>query len=242
MTERNGQQAKQHLTTTQLSTLLDGQLPIEEREFSDAHLTTCEQCQQELESLRQTKMLLRALPRSALPRSFTLPLSTQQTDTPTASASPIAPVIPIADYNRTPRQGSRNRSRNRGSYYAQTALRTIGTLAAMVGLVLLLSSLIPFINGSGHETANSSGNSTTLPATRQATPGGPIAPNVRGTTATQPNTRPHTTPPSTSSRIFLPPVLDISTGEGRAFFGALLFILGIIGLIIGRRREPSRGP
>ena len=244
MTERNGQQEKQHLTITQLSTLLDGQLSLEEREFSDAHLATCEQCQQELESLRQTKMLLRALPRPVLPRSFTLPISTQQIEISPAPVPSVTPIIPIADYRSTPRpeQTSSRSNRHRGSYYTQTALRTIGTLAAMVGLVLLLSSLIPFINGSGHQTANNGNNGTTLPATRQATPTGPILPNLRGTTVTHPHTPPRLTQPSTSSHTFLPPVLDVSTLEGRAFYGALLFILGIVGLIAGRRREPSRGP
>lgn len=234
MTEHNGQQEKQHLTTTQLSTLLDGQLSIEEREFSDAHLATCEQCQQELESLRQTKMLLHALPHPALPRSFALPLSTQQVDTSTA------PVIPVASYRSTPRRDSR-RSRSR-AYYAQTILRTIGTLAAMVGLVLLLSSLIPFVNNTGAGTAQNGSSGTTAPAPRQATPTGPILPNLRGTTVTQPNSQPHTTHPSTSSGTFSPPILDISTLAGRAFYGALLFILGIAGLMIGRRRKPHRGP
>ena len=234
MTEHNGQQEKQHLTTTQLSTLLDGQLPIEEREFSDAHLATCEQCQQELESLRQTKRLLRALPHPALPRSFTLPISTQQVDT---SATP---VIPIAAYRSTPGRRNQNSRSNSRAYYAQTAIRTVGTLAALVGLVLLLSSLIPFVNNTGHGTAQSGG--TTIPATRQATPTGPILPNLRGTNVTHPNSPPQPTHTSTASGTVLPSLLDISTIEGRAFYGALLFLLGIIGLMIGRRRELHRGP
>jgi len=242
MTEHNGQQEKQHLTTTQLSTLLDGQLPIEEREFSDAHLATCEQCQLELESLRQTKMLLHALPRPALPRSFVLPISTRQAETPATPLAPLASITPITPITpiTTPTYHNRNTSRRADmrSYYTRTALRTVGTLAAMVGLVLLLSSLIPFVNNKGGGTAQSGGNSTTLPATRQATPGGPVAPNLRGTTVTQPQP----THPSTSSGTFLPPVLDISTLVGRTFYGILLFVLGIIGLMIGRRREPHRGP
>ena len=235
MTEQhNGQQEKQHLTTAQLSTLLDGQLPVEEREFSDAHLATCEQCQQELESLRQTKMLLHAMPRPVLPRSFTLPVSTQQADTSTIPA----PITPITEYRSTPR---RVRSR---PYYARTALRTIGTLAAMVGLVLLLSSLIPFVTQRGGGTAQN-GTSTTSPETRQATPWGPLSPNLRGTSVIQPTTQPQktqTTQPTASSGTFLPSLLDINTLEGRSFYGAFLFLLGIIALMLGRRREPHRGP
>ena len=234
MTEHNGQQEKQHLTTTQLSTLLDGQLPVEEREFSDAHLATCEQCQQELESLRQTKMLLHAMPRPALSRSFTLPVSTQQVDTSTIPA----PITPITEYRSTPRRASSR------PYYARTALRTIGTLAAMVGLVLLLSSLIPFVTHRGGGTAQS-GSSTTSPTTTQATPTGPIAPNLRGTTVAQPNKQPQKTQPTQpepSSGTFLHSLLDISTLEGHTFYGAFLFLLGIVALMLGRRREPHRGP
>ena len=234
MTEHNGQQEKQHLTTTQLSTLLDGQLPIEEREFSDAHLATCEQCQQELESLRQTKMLLHAMPHPVLPRSFTLPVSTQQTDTSTIPA----PITPITEFRSTPRRASSR------PYYARTALRTFGTLAAMVGLVLLLSSLIPFVTQRGGNTAQN-GSSTTSPETKQATPSGPLSPNIRGTTVTQPNKQPQKTQstlPSASSGAFLPTLLDISTLEGRSFYGAFLFLLGLIALMLGRRREPHRGP
>lgn len=231
MTEHNGQQKKQHLTTAQLSALLDGQLPIEEREFSDAHLVTCEQCQQELESLRQTVMLLHALPRPELPRSFILPFSTQQTTT-------LAPITPLTTRNSTSR---RNGTR---SYYARTALRTFGTLAAMVGLVLLLSSLIPFVNQRGGGSAASSGSSQNMPASKQAgtSPSAspsPILPHLQGTAGQ------HPTQPAQGNTLdapSLPPLLDIGTSVGRAFFGLLLLLLGILGLIFGRRRKRHQGP
>lgn len=53
-----------------LSEYLDGSLGARERAWVDAHLATCAGCQQELESLRLTVQLLRALPQVAVPRSF----------------------------------------------------------------------------------------------------------------------------------------------------------------------------
>src|SRR6185312_17309916 len=57
----------------QLSAALDGMLAPEEQTALDAHLAGCETCRRELEELRQVRMLLRALPEPALPRSFLLP-------------------------------------------------------------------------------------------------------------------------------------------------------------------------
>ncbi|HLX39760.1 MAG TPA: zf-HC2 domain-containing protein, partial [Ktedonobacteraceae bacterium] len=62
-----------HLTTEQLSAFIDKQLAAEEQAACTAHLQTCQQCQQALAALRQTVMLLKALPQPALPRSFVLP-------------------------------------------------------------------------------------------------------------------------------------------------------------------------
>ena len=57
----------------QLSTALDGMLPPEEQVALDAHLAGCDTCTRELEELGQVRMLLRAMPEPALPRSFLLP-------------------------------------------------------------------------------------------------------------------------------------------------------------------------
>src|SRR5438270_13480242 len=62
-----------HLTTEQLSAFLDKQLTLQEQAFFDAHLQVCSQCQQALAELRRTVVLLRAMPRIDVPRSFTLP-------------------------------------------------------------------------------------------------------------------------------------------------------------------------
>jgi len=59
-------QENHHLTTEQLSAHLDGQLSDLEQSQLEAHLKTCEWCQQALTDLRRTVALLHALPRPAL--------------------------------------------------------------------------------------------------------------------------------------------------------------------------------
>src|SRR5436309_2497563 len=62
-----------HLTTTQLSALIDKQLSAQELALCKAHLQSCQQCQSALAGLQQTVALLQAMPEPALPRSFALP-------------------------------------------------------------------------------------------------------------------------------------------------------------------------
>ncbi len=61
-----------HVSADLLSAYLDHQVTAGERARVDAHLATCAVCRAELESLRQTVALVRALPRVAVPRAFTL--------------------------------------------------------------------------------------------------------------------------------------------------------------------------
>jgi anti-sigma factor RsiW len=114
-------QEKQHLTTEQLSTYLDEQLSAAERGGADEHLATCKQCQQVLTELRETVVLLHALPQPALPRSFVLPSETSIADKSAAGSE--------AAYRRRPA-------------YIWTMLRAISALAAVFGLVMLLSGLL----------------------------------------------------------------------------------------------------
>ncbi|MBA2681641.1 MAG: hypothetical protein H0U76_25010, partial [Ktedonobacteraceae bacterium] len=75
-----------HLTTEELSALLDNHLAQEEAgEDHHGHLASCQQCQQELADLKQTVRLLHALPPPPLPRSFILPVGISQ-GTPTRAA------------------------------------------------------------------------------------------------------------------------------------------------------------
>ncbi|MFO7917853.1 MAG: zf-HC2 domain-containing protein [Anaerolineae bacterium] len=65
-------------TQKNLSTYLDGQLTIRERERVERHLAECSRCQEELETLRSTVELLHAVPAIPLPRSFELPASVEK--------------------------------------------------------------------------------------------------------------------------------------------------------------------
>lgn len=56
----------------QLSPYLDGRLDERERAVLDRHLAGCAQCRVELEQLRQTVALLRAVPAVSAPRTFVL--------------------------------------------------------------------------------------------------------------------------------------------------------------------------
>ena len=55
-----------------LSSYVDGQVSPEEARQVEAHLSTCDECRRELETLRDTVGLLRMLPELAVPRSFKL--------------------------------------------------------------------------------------------------------------------------------------------------------------------------
>lgn len=61
-----------HVQVELLSAYLDGQTSPAERATIDAHLQQCGACQAELESLRRTVSLLKAMPRVVVPRAFTL--------------------------------------------------------------------------------------------------------------------------------------------------------------------------
>jgi hypothetical protein len=67
---RNSQ--RQHVAEDLLSAYLDNQVVAAERVRIEGHLRTCETCQRELNTLRQTVALLRAMPRVPVPRAFTL--------------------------------------------------------------------------------------------------------------------------------------------------------------------------
>ena len=67
----------------QLSTYLDGQLPIREKMLLELRLRDDQELQKELEALAQTHLLLHALPKRRAPRSFALtPAMAAQRQTP----------------------------------------------------------------------------------------------------------------------------------------------------------------
>jgi hypothetical protein len=119
----------------QLSAAHDGMLAPEEQAALDAHLAECETCTRELEELRQVRMLLRAMPEPALPRSFLLP--TEGELAASHRTARTAERAPATTPNVTPlRQPRRTASRT------LQVTRWIGTIAAMLGMALFLGTLL----------------------------------------------------------------------------------------------------
>jgi anti-sigma factor RsiW len=140
-----------------ISAYVDDALAPHERADFERHLNTCATCQRELEALRQVRALLRRLPSPALPRSFTLPaepgaaparLATRPAPSPTPARTPASArtVIPWPQ---------------RAGKIAQR----IGTLAAAVGIVLLLASAVQGHGGFATGTSTASSN---IPAASKA--------------------------------------------------------------------------
>ena len=148
----------------QLSAALDGMLATEEQAALDAHLAGCETCARELEELRQVRMLLRAMPEPALPRSFMLPTEGELV----AHNSPARVAERATTANVTPlRQPTRTASRT------LQVTRWIGTIAAVLGMALFLGTLLI------HQGAT---YSTSAPNAAQTQHGGPN-PNAAGGTS-----------------------------------------------------------
>lgn len=246
-------QENQHLTTEQLSALLDREVSAEEKTQYEAHLATCQRCQQELASLRRTVVLLRALPQPALPRSFELPLEVAEPVALSAGTRQAAAPIPL----RAPERRRQDRSSLR------FAFRTLSTIAAMIGIVFVLSSIVPTLtrggtSNSAASTSSSSygGSSASSGQVPAATPKGTHPPAVM-TPAIRPAATPaasqannpaaHATSPDANnnqpSTGNWPTILffNLSTPEGRLGLGILLFILGMMGYIIFRRKR-ARAP
>ena len=243
-----------HLTTEQLSAFLDKQLTPQEQAFFDAHLQSCQRCQEALRDLRLTVALLHAMPQPELPRSFTLPASISQMHV----ARP--PVQPAQQHRVL-------------SYTLRRTMRAVSTLAAVIAVIFILSGLLANVHLSGGGTATSSapstlyGNSNTHPAAGNVPTQLPqktaSTPNVVGTpgmhglqtgTPTKSPAASRPTPQATSTGLngvndhganpsnqppALPAALDLSQPQGRLSLGALLLLLSIVGIIITRRRRDS---
>ena len=236
-------QQDEHLTTEQLSAFLDKQLSPAERAVFDAHLASCQQCQSRLADLRLTVALVRALPQEEVPRSFVLPSRLAPVaERPTPRPATITPV--------PQRRGAR-------VSVLQRTVRAVSTLAAVLALIFILSGIVPYINLGGGGAASSAGsvpaasnqsnqsaasNSAPTPATTfgsaQAADGTktPVqtpksTPAATARSSIHSGTSPAVQPPT------LPPFLDLSRPEGRLALGALLLVLGIIGLVVTRRRR-----
>ena len=251
------QQYDGHLTTEQLSAFLDKQLSRQEQLDWNAHLRACQQCQGRLADLRQTVALLHALPQAELPRSFVLPTSAPLA--PERHLHPVSQSIRVSESEGLITPIARAH-RERPSVL-QRSVRALSTIAAVVGFLLIVSGFLAgaHIGGGGASTANtaSSGASTTAnhgtvapPKVSQpsqsanATTTGSARP---GTATPQVTRTPHETVkaapssvPAQDHQLSLPPVLDLGTSEGLEGVGAILVVLGFLGLIvmrIARRRD-----
>lgn len=232
-------QGEEHLTTEQLSALLDKQLSAQEEAIVDTHLRACQQCRQALADLRQTVALLHALPQVEVPRSFALPARIAVVQEQPTSRNPL--VTPISQ---------RNRARQ---HPLQRTFRVISSLAAVIGLIFILSSFVTTLPQRGaNSTASSGANSTLAPkATSHSTSTPRQRPSV--VTGTQPgagspSVRPQTPTPTPSQAVKAPTsstgppgqpapaIFDLSTPSSHLLIGSALLVFAILGFALTRRR------
>ncbi len=231
-----------HLTTEQLSAYIDKQLSAQEQADYAAHLQGCARCQQALIGLQQTVALLRMLPQPSLPRSFTLPVGVSHLqERPALQAVPTAPRPPV----RQPMW----------QQYMRNSLRAVSAIAAVIGLIFLLSSVVISLPHGGG--ASTSSGSTAAPATTQhsnlvpgstdkgATP--TIATNIKPTATIReapshtPTAAPAVQPTPANSQVQPSlPLPDLATPLGQQTVGFTLFVLGAIGVLLTRRRQRDR--
>jgi negative regulator of sigma E activity len=164
----------------QLSALLDNELGTQERAELEAHLATCADCRAELASLQRARSLLRALPQPSLPRSFTLPLgSATIQELPRQAVSAGHPARQTGGA-----QPARNTHRRRPAQ----VLQWISTIAAVLGIIVLLSGVFTTRTFSNEATSASSMNTNQRPS---ASAGQPTS-----TTNSEPDRTPSTTHPT----------------------------------------------
>jgi anti-sigma factor RsiW len=236
----------EHLTTEQLSAFLDKQLSSQEQAIVDAHLSACQQCQLVLADLRQTVAMLRALPRVDVPRSFTLPARIAAVQEQPVHSNPV--IIPISQRKRARRNS------------LQGAIRAISALAAVLGLIFILSSFAATLPHGGTASSTSSGsvNTTASSAATQngstlhqsQTTGSGTQPGGAGTPLVRPSQAPTPTPSHIAPGVVKqgtqtspgppgqpgPAVLDLNGPAGHLVIGSVLFVLGILGFALARRR------
>lgn len=219
-----------HLTTEEISAYLDGELTSSEQDRLTQHLRSCSSCEQELHELRQTITLLKALPRPALPRTFTLtsdfsrlpdtpPLYTQ--DAEAEDKEEIATPIP--------------HSHSRRSTHTRNGLRILSALAAIIGLFLLGSALLP-LTPSYTDTATSTGYiSKSAEVSPQHTPNVYLGtPDIESPHITNKPTQTQPMPDTYTNHWSILLFFDLHTELGRLALGLVLLLLGVIGLLVFR--------
>jgi anti-sigma factor RsiW len=236
-----------HLTIEQLSATLDKQLSPQEWAVCQAHLRACQHCQGMLADLRQTSVLLRALPQPELPRSFVLP----------ATITSPAGQISRPEVRAPGMQITRGRSRTWPGYLRYST-RFISTIAAALGIIFIVSGLLVSLPRGGATTASApvtapSSSNTGTSGTANTPQAKVQTPNADSAQNSHPKTQPRQpvgtgTSKSSSGNTYaenranaLPSILDPSTIEGRMVIGVLLLILGILGVVFTRRRQVGSG-
>lgn len=229
-----------HLTTEQLSAYLDAALSPRERTTVEQHLLTCTQCQQQLTGLRQTVALLHALPEPALPRSFVLSHDMLVRGTQGRQQEHGGRLLPFPATQR----------RTRPTYAYNTA-RFVSIFAALIGIFLLGTGLLPTLprlNPMAGSASSSASSGTTNPAistrdtgknnTGTGSVGTPNVTHAMTPNATKPeNIGPKPAQPSVQPLQSLLPFFDITQSQGQKTVGILLLVLGIISLLALRWRR-----
>jgi len=233
-------QQNEHLTTEQLSAFLDKQLSPAERAVFDAHLASCQQCPKQA-----GRFTADSCPGACIATGGGPPLfrSTQQVSTCCRTPYPRpATITPVPQ-----RRGAR-------VSVLQRTVRAVSTLAAVLALIFILSGILPPIHFGGGEATSSAGSVPAATNQRAASNSAPTPATTFGSAQAADGTKtpvqtPKSTPAATARSSIhsgtspavqpptLPPFLDLSRPEGRLALGALLLVLGIIGLVVTRRRR-----
>jgi len=236
----------EHLTIEQLSAAFDKQLSPQEQAVFDAHISSCQQCQNILADLRLTGVLLHAMPEEEVPRSFVLPSS--------VSILPDRTIRQDTSFTPIPQRQHTQISMLRRS------IRVVSTLAAVLALFFIISGMLPLIypgGGSSASTASSNssfGNANTVHSA-VTTPGANqpngVLPQAGVAATTPPTETTHSlTPTGTTTTksssdhtanhgqsLTVPPAIDVSQPVVRLGIGVVVLAMSIIGLIATRRRR-----
>lgn len=253
-----------HLTTEQLSAMLDQRLSPEELEEGyQAHLQTCELCQQELAELRQTVQMLRELPQPPLPRSFTLPVISAlqpaagdvatREDEGERSKPVTAHPLPLPIGAR--RVGARRTGQAQLTLIprrqpVRAALRMISGLVAVIGICFVLTGLFSALStatstgGTASSSTSVQRQSTNSAQPSSADPANPqtsLTPGAEQTSgqtpAVQPANKPAPTVGTTTGTLSTFLFTDINTTPGKFGLGILLSILGVMGFSLFKKRH-----
>src|SRR5438876_866444 len=149
------------------------------------------------------------------------------------------------------------------TYYAQRSLRAASTIAAVIGLIFLLSGLLSTLPRGGTSSSTSAGtsvqsakNASTFGPARTnaanpATPPSPASADHNGTPGFKPEAvgtpvagvrtpatgkANHSHAPPRQSQPSIP-LLDLSTPLVRQVLGFSLFVLGVVGVLLTRRKQ-----